>query len=65
MAQHPEWPPRDTMEAAQMKIGFRLAPGQREWHAPPEQEAMYYKKLPRQHVPWMLSIPMDLQHCAA
>ena len=28
MAQHPEWPPWDTMEAAQMKMGFRLALGE-------------------------------------
>ena len=33
------------MEAAQMKIGFRLALGQAGWHAPPEQEAIYYRRL--------------------
>ena len=32
MAQHPEWPPWDTMEAAQMKMGFRLALGEEGWH---------------------------------
>ena len=33
------------MEAAQMKMGFRLAPGLTVWSAPPEQEAIYYRKL--------------------
>ena len=33
------------MEAAQMEMEFRLALGQAGWHAPPEQEAIYYRKL--------------------
>ena len=33
------------MEAAQMKMGFRRALGQAGWHAPPEQEAIYYRTL--------------------
>ena len=45
MAQHREWPPRDTMEAAQMKTGFHVALGQARWHAPPEHEAIYCRKL--------------------
>ena len=35
------------MEAAKMKLGFRLALGQAGWHAPPQQEAIYYRKLAR------------------
>ena len=58
----PEWPPRDTMEAAQMKIGFRLALGQTRWHARPSITGGWHGTW--QHVPWMSSIPMDLQQCA-
>ena len=56
MAQHPEWPPRDTMEAAQMKMGFRPALGEAGWHAPPEREAIYYRKLAMH----MATCPLDV-----
>ena len=58
MAQHPEWPPWDTMEAAQMKMGFRLALGEAGWHAPPEQEAIYYRKLAM----YMATCSLDVVH---
>ena len=47
MAQYPEWPPRAPMEAAQMKMGFRLSLGQVGWSAPRAQEAIYYRRLAR------------------
>ena len=56
MAQHPELPPRDTMEAAHMKMGFRLALGEARWHAPPEREAAYYRKLAMH----MATCPLDV-----
>ena len=52
------------MEAAKMKMGFRLALGQAAWHAPPEQEAIYYRKL-AWHMATCALDAMDLQHCAA
>ena len=61
MAQHRELPPRDTMEAAQMKMGFRLALGHARLHAPPEQEAIYYRKLARH----MATCALDVIHTHA
>ena len=46
------------MEAAQMKMGFRLTLGQAGWHAPPEQEAIYYRKLARH----MATCDLDVIH---
>ena len=58
MAQHPERPAMDTMEAAKIKKGFRLALGQTGWRAPREQEAIYYRKLARH----MATCAMDVVH---
>ena len=47
MAQHHEWPPRATIEAAQMKMGLCLALGQLGRSAPRAQEAIYHRRLAR------------------
>ena len=46
------------MEAAQMKMGFRLALVKAGWHAPPEQEAIFYRKLAWQ----MATCALDVIH---
>ena len=58
MAQHHEWPSRDTIEAAQMKLGFRLPLGQTGWHARPKEEGIYYRKLARH----MAKCAVDVVH---
>ena len=41
-----------------MKMAFHLALGKAGWHAPPEQEAIYYRKLP-----WhMATCALDVIH---